>query len=47
MTFFAMGAAIVLPLPDWPCPPPSSTTTATATCGSSAGANPVNHSVYG
>src|SRR5690606_959386 len=47
MTFFAIGAAIALPEPDCPFPPPSSTTTATATFGFSAGAKPVNHSVYG
>src|SRR5690606_10788412 len=47
MIFFAIGAASVSPDPDCPIPPPSSTTTATAICGSSAGAKPVNHSVYG
>src|SRR5690606_17187962 len=47
MTLFAIGAASVSPVPDCPIPPPSSTTTATATCGSSAGAKPVNHNVYG
>ena len=29
-TFFAIGAAMELPVPFWPCPPPFSTTTATA-----------------
>lgn len=45
MTFFATGAATVLPTPDCPKPPPLPTTTATATSGSLAGANPVNQSV--
>src|SRR5690606_15650321 len=47
MTFFAIGAAMLLPEPDFPNPPPSSTTTATATLGFSAGAKPVNHRVWG
>src|SRR5690606_30714497 len=47
MTFFAIGAASESPEPVFPIPPPFSTTTATATCGSSAGAKPVNHNEYG
>src|SRR6218665_2811416 len=46
-TFFAIGAATRLPYPVWPSPPPFSTSTVMAYLGLSAGANPVNHRVYG
>src|SRR5690625_1541025 len=42
ITARAMGAAVLPPVASDPELPPFSTTTATATCGSSAGANPVN-----
>src|SRR5690606_17369038 len=41
-TALAIGAATRPPVASEPMEPPCSTTTATATCGSSAGANPVN-----